>query len=156
MLLLLSRPVVSNSLRPHGLQPRDPHHLPEFSQVHVHWTGDATQPSHPLSPSSLPSTFPSIRGFSNESAVRIRWPNYKSFSFCLSLSNEYSGLTYLRIDWLDLLAVQRTLKSLLQHHSSKASLLRFSAFFMVRLSHPYMTTGKIIALTRQTFVTFYW
>ena len=100
----------------------------------------------------LPSTFPSIRVFSNESALHIRWPNYWSFSFSISPSNEYSGLISFRIDWLDLLAVQWTLKSFLQHHSSKASILRLSAFFIIQLSHPYMTTGKPIALTRQTFV----
>src|SRR5574337_307023 len=99
-----------------------------------------------------PSTFPSIRVFSNESAHRIRWPKYWSFSFNISPSNEHSGLISFRMDWLDLLAVQGTLKSLLQHHSSKASILRCSAFFTVQLSHPYMTTGKTIALTRQTFV----
>ena len=99
-----------------------------------------------------PSVFPSIRVFSNESALRIRWPKYWSFSFNISPSNEYSGLISFRIDWLDLLAVQGTLKSLLQHYSSKASILRCSAFFMVQLSHPYMTTGKTIALTRWTFV----
>ena len=100
----------------------------------------------------LPSIFPSIRVFSNESALRIRWPKYWSFSFSISISNEYSGLISFRIDWLDLLAVQGTLKSLLQHHSSKASILRHSAFFTVQLSHPYMTAGKTIALTRRTFV----
>ena len=100
----------------------------------------------------LPSIFPSIRVFSNESALCIRWPQYWSFSFSISLSDEYSGLTSFRIDWFDLLAMQETLKSLLQHHSSKASILRCSAFFMVQLSHPYMTTGKTIALTKQTFV----
>ena len=100
----------------------------------------------------LPSIFPSIRVFSNESALCIRWPQYWSFSFSISLSNEYSGLTSFRIDWFDLLAVQETLKSLLQHHSSKASILWCSAFFMVQLSYPYMTTGKTIALTKQTFV----
>ena len=99
----------------------------------------------------LPSIFPSIRVFSNESALRVRWPKYWSFSFSIIPSNEYSGLISFRMDWLDLLAVQRTLKSL-QHHSSKASILRLSAFFMVQLSHPYMTTGKTIALTRRTFV----
>ena len=99
-----------------------------------------------------PSIFPSIRVFSNESVLRIRWPKYWSFSFSISPSNEYSGLTSFRVDWLDLLAVQGTLKSLLQHHSSKASILRHSAFFIVQLSHPYMTTGKIIPLTRCTFV----
>ena len=94
----------------------------------------------------------SIRVFSNKSALRIRWLKYWSFSFSSSLSNEYSGLISFRMDWLDLLAVQRTLKSLLQHHSSKASILQCSAFFIVQLSHPYMTTGKTIALTRRTFV----
>ena len=100
----------------------------------------------------LPSIFPSIRVFSNESVLHIKQPKYWSFSFSISPSNEYSGLTSFRIDWLDLLAVQGTLKSLLQYHSSKASILRRSAFFIVQLSHPYMTTGKTIALTRQTFV----
>ena len=100
----------------------------------------------------LPSIFPSIRVFSNESALRIRWPKYWSFRFSISPSNEYSGLISFRIDWLDLLAVQGTLKSLLQHHSSKASILWLSAFFTVQLSHPYMTTGKTIALSRWTFV----
>ena len=100
----------------------------------------------------LPSIIPSIRVFSNESALRIRWPKYWSFSFSISPSNEYSGLISFRMDWLDLLSVQRTLKSLLQHHSSKASILRHSTFFIVQLSHPYMTTRKTIALTRWTFV----
>ena len=100
----------------------------------------------------LPSTFPSIRVFSNESALHIRWPKYCSFNFSISPSNKYSWLIYFRIDWLDLLAVQGTLKSLLQHHSLKASILWCSAFFMVQLSHPYMTTGKTIALAIQTFV----
>ena len=100
----------------------------------------------------LPSIFPSIRVFSNESALLIRWPKYWSFSFNISPSNEHSGLISFRMDWLDLLAVQGTLKSLLQHHSSKASILWCSAFFTVQLSHPYMTTGKTIALTRWTFV----
>ena len=100
----------------------------------------------------LPSIFPSIRVFWNESAVRIRWPMYWSFRFNISPSNEHPGLISFRMDWLDLLAVQRTLKSLLQHHSSKASILLCSAFFIVQLSHPYMTTGKTIALARQTFV----
>ena len=101
----------------------------------------------------LPSIFPSIRVFSSELAVHIKWPKYWNFSFSISLSNEYSGLISFRIDCFDLLAVQGTLKSLLQHHSSKASILRRSAFFMVLLSHPYMTTGKTIALTRWTFVS---
>ena len=100
----------------------------------------------------LPSIFPSIRVFSNESALHIRWPKYWSFSFNISPSNEHSGAISFRMDWLDLLAVQGTLKSLLQHHSSKASIFQCSAFFIVQLSHPYMTTGKTIALTRQTFV----
>ena len=100
----------------------------------------------------LPSIFPSIRVFSNESVTHIRWPKYWSFSFSISPSNEYSGLISFRTDWLDLLAVQGTLRSLLQHHSSKASILRCSAFFTVQLSHPNMTTGKTITLTRQTFV----
>ena len=99
-----------------------------------------------------PLIFPSIRGFSNESVLHIRWPKYQSFSFSFSPSNEYSGLIFFRMDWLDLLAVQETLKSLLQHHSSKTSIFQCSAFFMVQLSHPYMTTGKTIALTRWTFV----
>ena len=99
-----------------------------------------------------PSIIPSIRDFSNESTLHIRWPKYWSFSFSISPSNEYSGLIPFRMDWLDLLAVQGTLKSLLQHHSSKASILWRSAFFIVQLSHPYMTTGKTIALTRWTFV----
>ena len=101
-------------------------------------------------PLLLPSIFPSIRVFSNESVLCIRWPKYWSFSFSISPSNECSGLISFRMDWLDLLAVQGTLKSLLQHHSSKASILQHSAFFIVQLSHPYMTTGKTIALTRRT------
>ena len=100
----------------------------------------------------LPSVFPNIRVFPSESALHIRWPKYWHFSFSISSSNEYSGLISFRMDWLDLLAVQRTLKSLLQHHNSKASIFRHSAFFIVQHSHPYMTTGKIITLTRQTFV----
>ena len=104
----------------------------------------------------LPSIFPSIRVFSNESVLHIRWPKYWSFSFSISISNEYSGLIPFRMDWLDLLAVQGTLKSLLQHHSSKASVLWHSIFFIVQLSHPYMTTGKTIALTRQTFVIYFY
>ena len=129
------------------------HQLPEFTQAHVHWVGDAIQPSHPLSYPS-PPTFHlcSIRVFSNESALRIRWPTYWSFSFSISPSNEYSRLISFKMDWLDLLLFQGTLKSLLQHHSSKVSILPRSAFFIVQLSHPYMTTGKTIALTRWTFV----
>ena len=100
----------------------------------------------------LPSIFPSIKVFSNESVLPIRWPEYQSFSFSISPSNEYSGLIFFRMDWLGLLAVQGTLKSLLQHHSSKASILQCSAFFIVQLSHPYMTTVKTIVLTKWTFV----
>ena len=132
--------------------PGFPVQLPELAQTHVHRANDAIQTSHPLSPfSSPPSIVPSIRIFSNESVLHTKWPKYWSFSFNISPSNEYSGLISFRIDWLDL-AVQGTLKSLLQHHSSKASVLHHSAFFIVQLSHPYMTTGKTIALTRQTFI----
>ena len=130
------------------------HQLPEFTQTHVHWVSDAIKPSlnlcRPLL--LLPSIFPSIRVFSNESALHIRWPKYSRLSFNISPSNEHPGLTSFRMDWFDLLAVHGTLKSLLQHHSSKTSILRCSAFFIVQLSHPYMTTGKTIVLTRQTFV----
>ena len=129
------------------------HQLPESTQTHVLRVNDAIQPSHPLSsPSPLPSIFPSIRVFSNELALHIRWPKYWSFSFNISPTNEHPELISFRVDWLDLLAVQGTPKSLLQHHSSKASILRRSAFFIVQLSHPYMATGKTIALTRRTFV----
>ena len=127
------------------------HQLLEFTQTLVHQVGDAIQPSHPLSSLLLPPIPPSIRVFSNESTVRRRWPKYWSFSFSISPSNEHPGLISFRMDWLDLLAVQGTLKSL-QHHSSKASILQHSAFFMVQLSHPYMTTQKTIALNRRTFV----
>ena len=128
------------------------HQLPEFTQTHVHWVGDAIQPSHPHPLFLPPSIFSIIRVFSNESVLCIRWPKYWSFSFNISPSNEYSGLIFFRMDWLDLLAVQGILKSLLQHHGSKASILRHSAFFIAQLSHPYMTTGKTTALTRWTFV----
>ena len=129
------------------------HQLPEFTQIHVHWVGYAIQPSHPPLPLLLlPPIPPSIRVFSNESTLRKRWPKYWSLSFSISPSEEHPGLISFRMDWLDLLAVQGTLKSLLQHHSSKASILLPSAFFTVQLSHPYMTTGKTIALTRRTFV----
>ena len=129
------------------------HYLLEFAQSHVLWVSDAIQPSHPVIPLLLlPSIFPSIRVFSNELALHIRWPKYCSFNFSISSSNEYSGLISFRIDWFDLLSVQGTLKSLLQHHSLKASILWCSAFFMVQLSHPYMTTGKTIALTTWIFV----
>ena len=129
------------------------HQLPKLAQTHIHWVGDTINHFilyHPLL--LLPSIFPSIRVFSNESVLCIRWPKYWSLSFSLSPSNEYSGLISFRMDWLDLLAVQGTLKSLLQHHRSKASILWHSAFFIVQLSHPYMTTGKTVALTRWTFV----
>ena len=128
------------------------HQLLELTQTHVHWVGDAIQPSHPLSSSSLTLNLPSIRVFSSESVLHIRWPKYWSFSFSISPSNEYSGLISFRMDLLDLLVVQGTFKSLLQCHISKASILQHSAFFIVQLSHPYMTTGKNIALPRQTFV----
>ena len=128
------------------------HQLPEFTQTHIHRVSDAIQPSHPLSFPSPAISLSSIRVFSDESVLCIRCPKYWSFSFSISPSNEYSRLISFRMDWLNLLTVQGTLKSLLQHHSSKASILWCSAFFIVQLSHPYMTTGKIIALTRQTFV----
>ena len=129
------------------------HQLLESTQTHVHCVGDAIRPSHPLlSPSPPALNLSSIRVFSNKSALRTRWPKYWNFSFKISPTNEHPELISFRMDWLDLLAVRGTLKSLLQHHSSKASILRDSAFFIVQLSHPYMTTGKTIALTRQTFV----
>ena len=146
---------MSNSLQPHGSQhTRLPVHywLSEFTQTHVHWV---MMPSIDLTlcrPLLLPpSIFPSIRVFSNESVLCIRWPKYWSFSFNISPSKEHPGLISFRMDWLDLLAVQGTLKSLLPHHSSKASILQHSDFFIVQLSHPYMTTGKTVAFTRQTF-----
>ena len=127
------------------------HPLPEFTQTHAHQVGDAIQPSHPLSSPSPPAPNPS------QHHGLFQWVNsshevakVKSFSFSISPSNEHPGLMF-RMDWLDLLAVQGTLKSLLQHHSSKASILQYLAFFMVQISHPYMTTGKTIALTRWTF-----
>ena len=129
------------------------HHLPEFTQIDVHRVNDTIQPSYPLLSLLVLSPIPpSIRIFSNESTLRMRWPKYCSFRFTISSSNKHPGLISFRMDWLDLLAVQVTLKSLLQHHSSKASILRHSAFFTVQLSHPHMTTGKTIALTRRTFV----
>ena len=129
------------------------HQLPEFTQTHVHRVCDAIQPSHPLRPLLLlPPIPPSIKVFSNESTLHRRWPKYWSFSFSIIPSKEIPGLISFRMGWLDLLAVQRTLKSLLQHHSSKASILRHSAFFTVQLSQPYMTTGETIALTRWTLV----
>ena len=117
------------------------HHLPELTQIHVHRVSDAIQPSHPLSSPSLPAT-PSIRVFSIESTLRMRWPKHWSSTFSIIPSKEIPGLISFRMDWLDLFAVQGTLKSLLQHHTSKASILQRSAFFTVQPSHPYMTTGK--------------
>ena len=152
--------VVVQSLSPTVCDPMDCsmlgfpvlHHLPELAQTHVHWVNNAIQPSYPLSsPFPSPSIVLSIRVFSNESALNIRWPKDYSFSLGISPCNQ-SGLISFRIDWFDLLAVQGNLKSLLQLHNSKASVLRCSAFFMIQLSHPYMTTGKAIALTIQTFV----
>jgi len=156
------------------------HQLPEFTKTHIHWVGDAIQPSHPPLSSPSPPTFnllklisiesvmpsnhlillchplllppsilPSTRGFSNESTLHIRWPKYWSFSFSISPSNEYSGLISFSMDWSNILAVQGTLKGLLQHHSSKASILWSSAFFIVQLSHPYMTTGETIELVNE-------
>ena len=123
------------------------HQLPQFTQINVHQVSDAIQPSHSLSsPSPLPSIPPSIRVFSNESTLRMRWPKYWSFSFSISPSNEHPGLISFRMNWLDLLAGQGTLKSLLQHHSSKASILWCSAFFTVQLSHPYIEYWKIHSL----------
>ena len=149
--------VMSNSLWPHGPQhtrPPCPSPTPRVysnSSPLSQWCYPTISSScHPLL--LLPSIFPSIRVFSNESALHTRWPKYWSFSFNISPSNEHSGLISSRMDWLDLPAVQGTLKSLLQHHSSKASILQCSAFFIVQLSHPYMTTGKTIALTRWIFV----
>ena len=127
--------------------------LLEFTQTHVHWVSDAIQPSHPLSSPSPPALHLSQhQGVFKRVTLCIRWSKYWSFSFNISPSNEHPGLISSRMDWLDLLAVQGTLKSLLQHHSSKASILLCSAFFIVPLSHPYMTTGKTITLTRWTFV----
>ena len=123
------------------------HQLPEFTQTHVHRVGDAIKSSHPLSSPSPPAANPLPASvFSNESTHSMRWPKYWSFSFSIISSKEHPGLISFRMDWLDLLAVQGTLKSLLQHHSSKASILWCSAFFTVQLSHPYMTTGENIAL----------
>ena len=150
-----SRSVVSNSLRPHESQhARPPCPSPTPG---VHSDIESVMPSSHLILCRplllLPSIPPSIRVFSNESTLRRRWPKYRSFSFSIIPSKEIPGLISYRMDWLDLLAVQGTLKSLLQHHSSKTSILRCSAFFTVQLSHPYMTTGKTIPLTRQTLVS---
>ena len=130
------------------------HQLPEFTHTHIHQLSDAIQPSHPQwSPSPPASVSPSIRVFSSESVLLIRWPRYWSFSYSIGPSNEYSELISFRMYWLDLLAVQGTLKTLLQHHSSKASILQCSALIMAQLSHAYMTTGKIIVLTIQAYVS---
>ena len=129
------------------------HQLPEFTQTHVYRVGDAIQPSHPLLSPSPPASNPSQhQSLSNLSTLGMKWPKYWSFSFSISPSNEHPGLISFRMDWLDLLAVQGNLKSLLQHHSSNASIVQCSAFFIVQLSHSYMTTGKTIALTTWTFV----
>ena len=152
----LSLSVMSSSLQPHGLQHTRPSCPSPTPGVYPNscplsrWCHPAIS-SSVVPFSSCPQSFPASGSF-QESALRIRWPKYWSFSFSISPSNEYSRLISFRMDWLDLLAVQGTLKSLLQHHSSKASILRRSAFFIVQLSHPYMTTGKIIGLTRWTFV----
>ena len=153
-----SRSVVSNSLRPHESQ----HTRPPCPSITNSQSLLKLMSIESVMPSShlilccplllLLSIFASIRVFSNESVLRMRWPKYWSFSFSIGLSNEHPGLISFRMEWLDLLAVQGTLKSLLQHHSSKASILQDSVFFIVQLSHPYMTTGKAIALTRRTFV----
>ena len=149
--------VMSNALRPQGVHAARKASLSitnhqSFKQTHVHWVGDAIQPSL-SSPSPPTFNLSQHQGLLNESALPIRWPKYWSFSFSISPSNKYSGLISVRMDWWDLLAVQGTLKSLLQHHSSKASILWHSAFFIEQLSHPYMTTGKTVSLIRQTFVS---
>ena len=156
LLLSFSHSVVSDSLWHHGWRHpgfRVLHHLPELAQAHDHWVTNAINHLILCCPILLLSSIlTSFRVFSNESALHIGWPKYWSFGFSFSPSNEYSGLISFRIDWFNLLAVQGTLKSLLQHHSSKASILRCSAFFIVQLSHPYLTTGKIITLSIRTFV----
>ena len=149
---------MSNSLWPHGLQharPSCPSPTPRVysNSCPLSWWCHPTISSSVIPFSSHCQSFPAIRVFSNESVLRIMWPEYWSFSFSISPSNEYSDLISFRMDWLDLLAVQEPLKSLLQHHSSKASVFQHSAFFMVQLLQPYMTTGKTIALTIQTFVS---
>ena len=155
-LLLFSLSVMSKFLKPHGVQYAGfpvLHCLLESEQTRVHWDSDAIQSSHPLfSPSPPAFNLSQHLGLSSDSAFWIRWPKYCSFSFSTSPSNEYSRLISFRIDWFDLLAVQRILKSLLQYRNSKASILLHSALSMVQLSHPYMTTGKTITLTVQTFV----
>ena len=153
VLLLFSCLVMSNSLQPHGLQhARLPYPSPCPGACSNSCLLSLPSNHFILCRPLLPSIFSSIRIFSNESVLHIRWSKYWSFSFSISPFNEYSGLISFRMDWLNLLAVQRTLKSLLQYHSSKASILQCSVFFIVQLSHPYMTTGKTIVLTRWTFV----
>ena len=153
---LFSHSVMSDSLWPHGLQRASlpcPSLSPlELAQIHVHWVGDAINHFILLSSSPFAFSLSQHQGFSNESALHIRWPKDWSFSFSIIPSNEYSGLISFRTDQFDLLAVQGTLKSFLQHHNLKASILRCSAFFMGQLSHPHMITGKTIALTRWTFI----
>ena len=151
-----SHSVMSDSLQPHGLQhtrPPCPSPTPRMYSNSCPWLGDAIQPSHSLS-SPSPHTFNLFQhqGFSSVSVLCMRWPQFWSFNFSISPSSKHPGLVSFRMDWLDLLAVLGTLKSLLQHHSSKASILQHSAYFTVQLSHPYMTTGKTIALIRRTFV----
>ena len=146
---------MSNSLRLHGLQHSSlpcPSPTPRAYSNSCPWVCDAIQTTICCPLLLLPSIFPSNRVFSKESVLHIRWPKFWSFSFSISLSNEYSGLISFRMDWLHLLAVQGTLKSLLQHQSSKASFLWHSVFFIVQLSHPYVTTGKTIALSSRTFI----
>ena len=141
--MVQSCPTVCNPIKCSTLGLPVHHQLLEFTQTHVHRVGDAFQPSQPLPSSSPPAPKPpSIRVFSNESTLHMRWPTYWSFSFSISPCKEHPGLISFRMDWLDLLAVQGTLKSLLQHHSSKASILQHSATFTVQLSHPYMATGN--------------
>ena len=153
MLLLFSHQVMFRYFHPSTSGFPVLHCLTEFAQIHVHWVCDATHSSHPLPPFLfLPSVFCRIRVFSSESALHIRWSKYWSYNFSISPSNEYSGLLSFRIDWFDLLAVQGTLKSLLQHHNVKKSILWYSAFHAVQLSQLNMTTGKTIALTVWTFV----
>ena len=148
-----SRSVVSDSCDPMNCSTPGPpvhHQLPEFTQTHFHWVGDAIQQFHPLSSPSAPALDLSQHQGLFQRVLPIRWPEYWSFSFSISPSSEHPGLISFMMDWLDVLAVQGTLKSLLQHHSSKASIFLCWAFFTVQLSHPYMTTGKIITLTRRT------
>ena len=131
------------------------HQLPEFTQTHVHWVGDAIQPSHPLSSPSPPAlNLSQHQGLFQMSQLRIRWPKYWSLNFSISASKEYSGLISFKMDWLDLFPGQGTLKSLLQHHSSKTPILWCSAFFIVQLSHPYMTTGKTINMIITSILKF--